>query len=347
MELIPPTINVDFVGKRRFFVLFSLVINLASIVLMLTWGFNYGVDFVGGAVVEIRFPQPVSAQAIRQSVATVGLEDLTIQDLGGDSRTFLLHFKQGGEEMGAIGSTVKSALAASFGDSFETLRVEAVGAKVSSELRRRGFLSVAFATLFMSVYIGVRFQVRFGLGAVIALIHDVLVVTGALVLTQMPFDLSVLAAILTVVGYSVHDTIIVSDRIRENMRKSRRESLAEVMNRSINETLSRTIITSGTAVLVLLALFTFGGYVIRPFAFTLIIGFITGTYSSIYIAAPVILSFEKQSSPRRRGQERERPSGEPQLSQSAQRRDEEETSSPVTVTPSPVTPGRPARRPRK
>jgi preprotein translocase subunit SecF len=347
MELIPPTINVDFVGKRRFFVLFSLVINLASIVLMLTRGFNYGVDFVGGAVVEIRFPQPTSAETIRQSVATVGLEDLTIQDLGGDSRTFLLHFKQGGEEMGAIGSTVKSALTASFGDTYETLRVEAVGAKVSSELRRRGFLSVAFATLFMSVYIGARFQVRFGLGAVIALIHDVLVVTGALVLTQMPFDLSVLAAILTVVGYSVHDTIIVSDRIRENMRKSRRESLAEVMNRSINETLSRTIITSGTAVLVLLALFIFGGYVIRPFAFTLIIGFITGTYSSIYIAAPVILLFEKQPSPRRRGQERERPLSEPPPSQSVQHQDAEETSSPITVIPSPVTPGRPARRPRK
>jgi len=173
------------------------------------------------------------------------------------------------------------------------LRVEAVGAKVSSTLRQQGFLSVAFATLFMSTYIALRFELRFGLGAVVALIHDVLVVTGALVLTQMPFDLSVLAAILTVVGYSVHDTIIVSDRIRENMRKLRRELLAVIINRSINETLSRTIITSGTAVLVLLALFSFGGYVIRPFAFTLIIGFITGTYSSIYIAAPVVLSFER------------------------------------------------------
>jgi len=190
------------------------------------------------------------------------------------------------------------------------LRVEAVGAKVSSDLRRRGFLSVAFATVFMSAYIGLRFEVRFGLGAVVALIHDVLVVTGALVLTQMPFDLSVLAAILTVVGYSVHDTIIVSDRIRENMRKSRREALAGIINRSINETLSRTIITSGTAILVLLALFLFGGYVIRPFAFTLIIGFITGTYSSIYIAAPVVLSFERRPLSQRRVGERGRQLGE-------------------------------------
>jgi preprotein translocase subunit SecF len=144
----------------------------------------------------------------------------------------------------------------------------------------------------MGFYITMRFDLRFGLGAVIALIHDVLVVTGALVLTRMPFDLSVLAALLTVVGYSVHDTIIVSDRIRENLRKSRRDSLATIINRSLNETLSRTIITSGTAVLVLLALFAFGGYVIRPFAFTLIVGFLTGTYSSIYIAAPVVLYFE-------------------------------------------------------
>src|SRR4030095_7581970 len=135
MELIPHDINIDFVGKRRFFVLFSAAINLASIVLLLTWGFNYGVDFVGGEVVEVRFPQATAAEAIRQSVSTTGLEDLTIQDLGGDSRTFLLHFKQSGEGMGAVGSTVKSALAASFGDTLEVLRVEAGGAKGSSELR--------------------------------------------------------------------------------------------------------------------------------------------------------------------------------------------------------------------
>jgi len=346
MELIPHDINIDFVGKRRFFVLFSAVINLASIGLMLTWGFNYGVDFIGGAVVEVRFQQPTTAAAIGQDLRKVGLEDLTIQDLGGDSRTFLLHFKQKGEGMGAVGSTVKSALAASFGDAFEVLRVEAVGAKVSSELRRRGFLSVAFATLFMSAYIGLRFEVRFGLGAIVALIHDVLVVTGALILTQMPFDLSVLAAILTVVGYSVHDTIIVSDRIRENMRKSRREVLAVIINRSINETLSRTIITSGTAILVLLALFIFGGYVIRPFAFTLIIGFITGTYSSIYIAAPVVLSFERGRWLPRGAREKERHSGDSSFSQPLQQ-GEEVSASPAPATRLDAAKGSQARRPSR
>jgi preprotein translocase subunit SecF len=247
-------------------------------------------------MIEVRFNQPTTSGAIEQAVKGQELEDLTIQDIGRDSKIFMLRFKQSSQNLSDVSNAVQAALTSSFGQTFEVLRVESVGSKVSGELRRKGFLAVTFSTLLMGTYIALRFNLRFGLGAVIALIHDVLVVTGALTLTQMPFDLSVLAAILTVVGYSVHDTIIVSDRVRENMRKFRRDSLALTINRSINETLSRTIITSGTALLVLLALFIFGGYVIRPFAFTLIIGFITGTYSSIYIAAPVVLYFEGRSS---------------------------------------------------
>jgi preprotein translocase subunit SecF len=300
MELIPHDVSIDFVGKRRFFVLFSTIINLVSIVLLLTWGFNYGVDFAGGTLVEVRFNQPTTADVVRQGLGDRGLGDLTIQDIGRDGRMFLLRFKQIGEEIGAVGSVVKSALTSSFGERFEVLRVDAVGAKVSSGLRQKGFLAVTFATVLVGVYMAFRFEPRFGLGAVIALIHDVLVVTGALILTRTPFDLSVLAAILTVVGFSVNDTIIISDRIRENMRKLRRDPLAAIINRSINETLSRTAITSGTAILVLIALLIFGGYVIRPFAFTLLVGFTTGVYSSIYIAAPVVLYFEKMSFSRRR-----------------------------------------------
>ncbi len=292
MELIPHNINMDFVGKRFFFVLFSTAVNLLSLILLLTWGFNYGVDFAGGTLVEVRFKEPMRIDRVRQSLREKGLRDLTIQDMGTDRRTFLLRFKQKGEEVGGMGSVVREALASSFGDSFEIRRVEAVGARVSRSLRRKGLLAATFATLFMGAYIAFRFEPRFGLGAVVALIHDVLIVIGALVVTQTPLDLSVLAALLTVVGYSVNDTIIVSDRIRENMRKLRREPLALIVNRSINETLSRTLITSGTSILVLLALFVFGGHVIRPFAFTLLVGFITGTYSSIYVAAPVVLYFE-------------------------------------------------------
>jgi preprotein translocase subunit SecF len=300
MELIPHDVNVDFVGKRSFFVLLSVAINLLSIILLLTWGFNYGVDFAGGTVVEIGFQQPTAVEAIRQSVTKLALEDLTVQDLGRDSKTYLLRFKQDEKSTDSASSAVQAALTATFGDSVQILRIEAVGAKVSSRLRQQGFLAVAFATLFMGIYIAFRFEWRFAVGAVVALLHDVLVVTGALILTQTPFDLTVLAAILTVVGFSVNDTIIISDRIRENLRKLRRANLAEVINRSINETLSRTLITSTTAIMVLIALYTLGGHVIRPFAFTLLVGFVTGVYSSIYIAAPIVLYFERSAVPQKK-----------------------------------------------
>jgi preprotein translocase subunit SecF len=175
------------------------------------------------------------------------------------------------------------------------VRVESVGAKVGRDLRLKGFAAVIIATIFMGVYIAIQFRHvswSFGAGAVIALIHDVLVVMCALVISQYQFDLTTLAAVLTVIGYSVHDTIIVSDRIREDSAKRRREPIASIMNRAINETLSRTILTSGTAITVLISLLAFGGPILRPSAFTLLIGFITGTYSSIYIAGPVVLFWE-------------------------------------------------------
>lgn len=293
MELVSPTINIDFVGKRFFFVMLSLAINTVSILMMITWGLNYGLDFAGGSMIEVRFVHPTTSAAIQQAVGSQNLEDLVIQDLSRNNTIFMLRFKQAQDQnLSDISDAVQQALTSTFGQNVDVLRRESVGSKVSGDLRHQGLLAVTFATLLMGSYIALRFDPRFGLGAVIALVHDVLVVTGALTITQMPFDLSGLAAILTVVGYSVHDTIIVSDRVRENLRKLRRDTLAMVINRSINETLSRTIITSGTAIIVLLALFLLGGHVMRPFAFILIIGFITGTYSSIYIAAPVVLYFE-------------------------------------------------------
>jgi preprotein translocase subunit SecF len=174
-----------------------------------------------------------------------------------------------------------------------------VGPKVGSELRQQGAWSVIAATVMMGIYIWFRFELRFGIGAVIALIHDVLVTIGALMLAHYEFDLTIIAALLTIVGYSVNDTVIVCDRIRENMRKIRRESLEAIINMSINETLSRTIITTGTAIMVLLALFALGGGVIRPFAFALLVGFFSGVYSTIFIASPVILLWEKGTLKRR------------------------------------------------
>jgi len=295
LQLIRPDINVDFVGKRHFFVILSTAINIAAIFLLIFKGLNYGVDFVGGSVVQVQFAKPTNAEEIRRSLAPLDLGEITVQDFGAAGHSYLLRFEKV-KSIASLGPTLESELAKTFGsDGAKVVRVESVGAKVGSDLRRKGFLAVVAATIFMGIFIAIQFRNvswSFGTGAVIALIHDVLVVTGALVISQLQFDLTTLAALLTVIGYSVHDTIIVSDRIREDAAKRRREPIATIMNRAINETLSRTILTSGTAIIVLIALLAFGGPILRPSAFTLLVGFITGTYSSVYIAGPVVLFWE-------------------------------------------------------
>jgi preprotein translocase subunit SecF len=295
LQLIRPDINLDFVGKRHFFVILSTVINIAAIVLLFTRGLNYGVDFVGGSVAQIEFTSRTNGDAIRKALASLDLGEITVQDFGKAGQSFLVRFNTV-KNVGGIGPKLETALTTSYGPSVaKVVRVESVGAKVGSDLRRKGFFAVIIATMFMGVYIAIQFRNvswSFGGGAVIALVHDVLVVMLALVISQYQFDLTTLAAVLTVIGYSVHDTIIVSDRIREDSTKRRREPIAQIMNRAINETLSRTILTSGTAIVVLLSLLAFGGPILRPSAFTLLIGFITGTYSSIYIAGPVVLFWE-------------------------------------------------------
>jgi preprotein translocase subunit SecF len=297
LQLIPPNLDLDFVGKRKFFVALSSVVNLVALLLLIFVGLNYGVDFAGGSVVQVRFKTQVMPNLIRDALAPLNLKDVTVQDLGHSGREYLLRFEKI-ENMGSIGAQVRQALDRKLGaGGAEVVRVESVGAKVGTSLRRDAFSAVIVATLFMGIFIAIRFRRvswSFGAGAVIALVHDVLVVTGALVISQLQFDLTTLAALLTVIGYSVHDTIIVSDRIREDAMVRRRETLASIMNRAINETLSRTILTSGTAIAVLIALLTLGGPILRPSAFTLLVGFITGTYSSIYIAGPVVLFWEQR-----------------------------------------------------
>lgn len=297
-ELLSPDINFDFVGKRRFFLILSSLLNLLAIVLFFTRGLNFGIDFVGGTDVRVRFAQSTTAADLRSALSDIDLPDLTVQEFGGQGKEFLLRFEPSDAGMmNKVNEILKGQLVKKYtGDgAFEILSVESVGPKVGADLRRRGFLAVACTTLFMGIYIAFRFELSFGIGAVIALAHDVFIAIGALVLSQTIFDLTTLAGMLTIIGFSVHDTIIVSDRVRENLKKMRRASLAEVINKSINETLSRTILTTGTALLVLLALYLLGGPGLEPFAFTLIVGFITGTYSSIYIAAPVVLFWSKRS----------------------------------------------------
>ena len=301
MELIKPGSKIPFTRYRKIAVILSTIVNLAVLVMLFIKGPNLGVDFAGGTVVQLKFQQQVSIPDIRRALESINLGGSEIQDFGreGDNE-YLIRLEKTSVETGALGEQVKKALSGQFGaDKFEIRRIEFVGPKIGEDLRRRGVLSVIVATIMMGVYIWFRFQFQFGIGAVIALIHDVLVTVGALIVANYEFDLTIIAALLTIVGFSVNDTVVICDRIRENMRKIKRETLENIVNTSINETLSRTLITTGMALLVLFALYFLGGAVIRPFAFALIVGFISGVYSTIFIASPVILFWEKRPKSRR------------------------------------------------
>ena len=296
MELIKPGTRIPFTRYRYVAVAISSVVNLAVLILLFTKGPLLGVDFAGGTVAQLKFAKPVTIPEIRNALGELGAGDTVVQDFGQQgSNEFLVRLQRTSAQLGELGELIKEKLTKQFGSGgFEIRRIESVGPKVGSELRQKGAWSVIAATIMMGVYIWLRFELRFGLGAVVALIHDVLVTIGALIVANYEFDLTIIAALLTVVGFSVNDTVIVCDRVRENMPKIKRESLEGIINTSINETLSRTIITTGTAILVLLALFVLGGGVIRPFAFALLVGFFSGVYSTIFFGSPVVLFWEKR-----------------------------------------------------
>ncbi|MFQ5851592.1 MAG: protein translocase subunit SecF [Candidatus Binatia bacterium] len=303
VEIIRPGTQIPFLRYRyRAFVASGLV-GLAVLVLLMTKGPKLGVDFAGGTMVHLKLHENVTIGEIRRALARSGLGDIVVQDFGGGgSGEFLIRLETTSAQLGGVGREIRRGLSEQFGsEQFEIRRIESVGPKVGKDLRRRGTWSVIAATIMMGVYIwvrfgfsfGSRFGLGFGLGAVTALIHDVLVTVGALVLANYEFDLPIVAALLTIAGYSVNDTVVVCDRIRENIRKYRRQGLEKIIDMSINETLGRTILTTATALLVLIALLVLGGGVIRPFAFALLIGFMSGVYSTIFIATPVILVWEK------------------------------------------------------
>jgi preprotein translocase subunit SecF len=301
-ELIPPNLGVDFVRLAPTMIAVSLaaiVIGLASI-----WfhgGLNYGIDFVGGTMVQVRFPDRTSIADVRAALERKELHEVVVQDVGRDGREFQVRMRGADDDAAsAAADVVRAGLKEKFGEGgYDILRVEAVGPKVGRALWRDAALAVLAATLMMGAYIWFRFDLRFGICAAVALAHDVLITIGAMSLADMEFDLTTVAALLTVVGFSVNDTVIISDRIRENLRDMRREPLAKIINLSINETLSRTIITNGTAILVTVVLFVLGGPVIHSFAFALLVGFIAGTYSSIYVACPLVLYMEGRGTRRR------------------------------------------------
>jgi preprotein translocase subunit SecF len=340
MQFIKPGINLNFMGYKKYFFALSGALLLFSIVLLsLRGGPNYGVDFSGGIVIQIKLDKKQKPSDLREALEPMGLGDSIIQEFG-EARLseYLVRLRNPDIEIGGLGEKVKQALVARFGQGVEIRRVEMVGPKVGEDLRRKALIAIYLSILLIGIYISGRFEhkwvisgvmalclvipgwvaysfgagitwliviallitlgfcwflkLKWALGAIFCLIHDVIITVGAFALTDREISLTVIASLLTIVGYSLNDTIIVFDRIRENLGRFRNRPMEELMNTSMNETLSRTILTSGTTLVVVVALFILGGAVIHDFAFAMLIGILAGTYSSIYVASPFLLLWE-------------------------------------------------------
>ncbi len=295
MELIKPGTNIDFLKVRIPALLVSGTLILVSIIsLWVKGGPNYGIDFAGGILMQFKFHKEVETAELRDALHDLDLGQVVLQEFGRpEDREFLVRVERTDTDLEVLQRRVEEALEKRFGkESLELRRTELVGPKVGAELRRKGMLAMIYAIVGILIYITWRFEFRFALGAIIALVHDALITVGVFSILNKEVDLPIVAAVLTIIGYSINDTIVVFDRIRENMRKVRRQSLEKLINSSMNETLSRTILTSLTTLIVVAALFVLGGPVIHNFAFALLVGIVVGTYSSIYIASPVVLSWE-------------------------------------------------------
>jgi len=348
MEFIKAGININFIGRRNIaFTLSAMMIIATIFLLILRGGPNFGVDFSGGVLIQVKLDQNRMPSEIRSALAPVQLEDSIIQEFGEEGQhEYLIRVRRTDIELAGLGDKVRQALISEFGQGVEMRRVEMVGPKVGADLRQKALFAIFYAILFIAIYISGRFEMKwlmsivmalslafvvyifssfgmpvtwlivialivtlglcwvlklkYALGAIIALIHDVTITIGAFALTEREISLAIIAAFLTIVGYSLNDTIIVFDRIRENLRRFRRRSHEEIINKSINETLSRTVLTSATTLIVVLALFILGGGVIHDFAFAMLVGVIVGTYSSIFVASPIILVWEEKFAKRGR-----------------------------------------------
>ncbi len=285
IQIVSPDVDIKWTDKFPYFIGISILFILISIISLGIKGLRYGLDFSGGALLQVRTEKEIGISDVRKVLKEVSFP-LYIQNFEGKGE-FIIKSEVPSEKVEEFRNEVMENLEKTFGSgSFEIRRVEMVGPKVGKDLRRKGTLSVISAVIAMLIYITLRFEFRFGGGAIIALIHDVIISLGAISIFEKPVDLTILAALLTIVGYSVNDTIIISDRIREMRRKEKGKPEKEIIDMSINKTLSRTLLTVGTTLLAVLALLLLGGGVIHDFAFVLLIGFVFGTYSSISIATP-------------------------------------------------------------
>ena len=293
MEFIKPGTTFDFIGRRWIAISASAVLIVIGLLTAGIRGLNYGIDFAGGTLVELRMPRDVDIEDVRRELRGIGMGDSTIQHYGSKDEILIRMMRSPKGIEGLQGEIIK-ALEVIYGQGkIELRRTEVVGPQVGAALRKQAALAMAYALIGILIYITIRFEFRFAVAAILALVHDVLITLGAFAVTNKELSLPVIAAFLTIVGYSLNDTIVVFDRIRENLKLFRRESYEAVFNRSINETLSRTILTSLTTMLVVLALFFLGGEVIHDFAFALLVGIVVGTYSSIFVASPILVFWQR------------------------------------------------------
>jgi preprotein translocase subunit SecF len=280
---------INFMGLRRYGAVFSILVMLISLGSLVTRGLNFGLDFTGGTLVEVKFVDPVVPEGVRLSLADAGIAEAVVQHFGSERDVLIRVPPQKGESEALLGDHLRAALTSKY-PGVEMRRSEFVGPAVGAELRETGGLAVLVALAGVMGYMMFRFTSKFGIGAVVALIHDVVVTVGAFSVFQWTFDLPTLAAVLAVIGYSVNDTVVVADRIRENFRKLRRGTPIEIVNLSLTQTLGRTMMTSLTTLLVVIALFVAGGDSVRGFSIALIVGIVFGTYSSTYVAAAITLA---------------------------------------------------------
>ena len=300
MQLFKNETHFDFMEKIKPAMVFSSLLILVGLISIAISGvLKYGIDFAGGTLVQLQFKNPPDIEVIRDGLKTIGLGDSTIQEFG-SKKDILIRVEKSEEKLEAVGAMVRRSLSGEFNIEEITLeRVEMVGPKVGRDLREKALLSILYAIIGIVIYISWRFELQYAIAAIIALIHDVLVTMGAFSIFDKEFTLVIVAAFLTIIGYSLNDTIVVFDRIRENLRRRGKFSTTDIINASINQTLSRTLLTSGTTLLVVVALFFFGGEIIHDFSFALLVGVFIGTYSSIFIASVFLVYWDSRTNAHR------------------------------------------------
>ena len=295
MKILDSDTHFDFMGKIKTAMTISglvILVGLGSVAL--SGGLKYGIDFAGGTLIQLQFKTAPDIEVIRDGLKTIALGESTIQEFG-SKRDILIRVQRSEEKLEAVGSKVRNSLSGKFNkDDITIARVEMVGPKVGRDLREKALLSILYAVIGIVIYISWRFELQYAIAAIIALAHDVLVTLGAFSILDKEFTLVVIAAFLAIIGYSLNDTIVVFDRIRENLRRRGKNTLVQSVNASINQTLSRTLLTSGTTLMVVAALFFFGGEIIHDFSFALLVGVLVGTYSSIFIASTFLVYWDSR-----------------------------------------------------